>query len=393
MRIACVGGGPAGLYFAILASRLDAAHEVTVFDRFPEGVTYGWGVVFWDGLLDDLDVNDGPSARAVRANAFRWQDQTVHVQGRQPVRIPSHGFSVGRQTLLSILGARAREVGVDVRYGHAIDDLAELDGHDLVVACDGVNSRLRERHRREFGTVVDRRRNKYIWLGTTKRFDSFTFPFVHTAAGWVWCHAYGFDAGASTFIVETSPETWAGLGFDTLGPDATMRRLEELFGEHLDGHALRPQAGTRDRTPWCEFQTVTNERWHHGNVALMGDAAHTTHFTIGSGTRLALEDAIGLAAQLRAHTALEPALAAYGRRRAAELRPIQREARNSAQWFERVPRYIDQDDAWFADLLVGRRSWFLPRLPPRAYLRLRHAATRAPALSRPARRAVQRWGA
>jgi anthraniloyl-CoA monooxygenase len=391
MRIICVGGGPAGLFFAILAKRLHEGNSVRVIDRFPEGVTYGWGVVFWDGLLEDLERTDRETARKVRDNAFRWADQVVHVEGREPARIPGHGFGMGRHTLLAILSERARALGVKLEFGREIDDISELAGSDLIVASDGVNSGLRQRYGEGLGTTVLRGRNKYIWLGTSKVFESFTFPFVHTPAGWIWGHAYAFDRQSSTFIVETSPETWEGLGFDGLPPDESMRLLESIFEAYLDGHQLRPQVGTRESTPWLEFLTVTNRRWHHRNVVLMGDAAHTTHFTIGSGTRLALEDAIELATQLRRREELDRALAAYGDQRAADLVAAQREARNSASWFENLSRYIGHDSPDFARLLVGRRSSFLPRMPPRSYLRLTHAASRAPVLARPARRVVSGW--
>jgi anthraniloyl-CoA monooxygenase len=390
-KITCVGGGPAGLYFAILAKRLDRDHAVTVLDRFPEGVTYGWGVVFWDGLLEDLEGTDPQTARRVRDNAFRWSDQVVQVNDTTPARSPFHGFSMGRQTLLTILGERARELGVELHFGREIEDVSELADSDLIVASDGVNSRLRQRNADQLGTTVVRGRNKYIWLGTSKVFESFTFPFVHTHAGWIWAHAYGFDAQSSTFIVETTPETWKGLGFDRLPPDQSMRVLESLFEVNLDGHQLRPQVGTGDSTPWLEFRTITNRRWHLGNLALMGDAAHTTHFTIGSGTRLALEDAIGLATQLHEHGELESALAAYGEQRSAELLAAQRRALNSARWFENLPRYIGLEASELAELMSRRRSSFLPRMPPRLYLQLIRAADRAPALAGLARRGVFSW--
>jgi anthraniloyl-CoA monooxygenase len=385
-KITCVGGGPAGLYFAILAKRLDSDHAVTVLDRFPEGVTYGWGVVFWDGLLEDLVRTDPDTARQVRDHAFRWSDQVVQVNGTTPARSPFHGFSMGRQTLLDILGERARELGVELHFEREIEDASELADSDLLVASDGVNSRLRQRNAARLGTTIHRGRNKYIWLGTSKVFDSFTFPFVHTEAGWIWAHAYGFDSENSTFIVETSPETWRGLGFDGLPPDQSMRLLEGIFEVNLEGHPLRPQVGTGDSTPWLEFRTVTNRRWHLGNLALMGDAAHTTHFTIGSGTRLALEDAIGLATQLREHGEISSALAAYGEQRSADLFEAQRRARNSARWYENVPRYIRHGTPELAELMTRRRSFFLPRMPPRLYLQLIHAADRAPGLAELARR-------
>ncbi|MGY1638878.1 FAD-dependent monooxygenase, partial [Geodermatophilus sp. SYSU D00742] len=372
MRIACVGGGPAGLYFGILARLLDAGHEVTVYERFPEGVTYGWGVVFPDDLLTQLDARDVPTAQQVRKHAHRWVDTLVDVQGREPVRISGHGYAMGRQTLLGLLADRARELGVVVRYDHPVRAGTDLADADLVIAADGVNSRLRDRAPEAFGTSVAQRRNKYIWLGTSRVFGSFTFPFVETGAGWVWAHAYAFDDETSTFVVETTPETWRGLGFDRLDVDATMRRLEDVFAGVLDGHALRPQPGGHRTAPWLEFQAVTNARWHDGRVALVGDAAHTTHFTIGSGTRLALEDAMGLADALTEHDALEPALEAYGRRRSAQLRMTQRKAANSARWFEHLPRFIEQDR--FPDLLLRRRSALQFHLPPGVFLRLSDAA-------------------
>jgi anthraniloyl-CoA monooxygenase len=386
-----VGAGPAGLYFAILAKRLDPDQALTVIEKGPEGTTYGWGVVFWDGLLEDLERTDPETARRVRENAFRWSDLVVRVDATPAVNEPGHGYSIRRQTLLSILTERARALEVELVFGREIEDVSELADSDLVVASDGVNSRLRQRSADHLGTRVGRGRNKYIWLGTSKVFDSFTFPFVHTQAGLIWAHAYGFDSENSTFIVETSLDTWRGLGFDGLSPNESMRLLEGIFEASLDGHPLRPQVGTRDVTPWLEFQTVTNRSWHHGNLALMGDAAHTTHFTIGSGTRLALEDAIGLATQLREHADIPSALTAYGKQRSGDLIEAQRTARNSAHWFENVPRYIRYGTPELAELMSRRRSSFLRRMPPVLYLWLIHAGSRAPALTNLARRGVFGW--
>jgi anthraniloyl-CoA monooxygenase len=386
-----VGGGPAGLYFAILAKRLDPDQAITMIERGPEGTTYGWGVVFWDGLLEDLERTDPETAQQVRDNAFRWSDLVVRVDARPAVNEPGHGYSMRRQTLLSILSERARALEVELVFGREVEDVSELADSDLVVASDGVNSRLRQRRAGHFGTTVVRGRNKYIWLGTSKVFDSFTFPFVHTEAGLIWAHAYGFDSENSTFIVETSLDTWRGLGFDGLSPDESMRLLEGIFEASLEGHTLSPQAGTRDVTPWLEFQTVTNRSWHHGNLALVGDAAHTTHFTIGSGTRLAVEDAIGLATQLREHADIPSALTAYGRQRSGDLIEAQRTARNSAHWFENVPRYIRWGTPELAELMSRRRSSFLRRMPPGLYLRLIHAGSQAPPLTDLARRGVFGW--
>jgi 2-polyprenyl-6-methoxyphenol hydroxylase-like FAD-dependent oxidoreductase len=360
-----------------------------VFERAPEGVTYGWGVVFWDGLLEDLGANDPISAAEMGERAFRWHEQVVQVDGRPPVRLCGSGYSMRRRTMLEILTARARAVGADLRFEHEVADLAELTGYDLVVACDGAGSRARQQHADAFRPVVRRGGNKYIWLGTTKVFGSFTFRFARTDAGWLWAHAYGFGPGGSTFIVETSGATWRALGFDALEAEATMRELERIFADQLDGHPLQQVGGTAGPPRWLEFQTVTNARWHHGNLALMGDAAHTTHFTIGSGTRLALEDAMGLARALEEDGAVAPALATYGRRRADEIAAAQREARSSQLWFEQVPRYIGRDPHDFARLFSARRSPLVRRLPPRAYLGLARAAAVSPAGTRIARRVLR----
>jgi 2-polyprenyl-6-methoxyphenol hydroxylase-like FAD-dependent oxidoreductase len=382
MRIVCAGGGPGGLYLAILMKQRDPGHDITVLERNPAGVTYGWGVVFWDDLLQGLRANDPPTAGAIGEAAFRWAGQQILVDGQPTASLGGHGYGMGRQRLLDILTARAQELGVQVRFESEVDDPAGLDDPDLVVACDGVNSRLRRRHPDRFGTRIDTGRNRYIWLGTTKVFDSFTFAFVRTRAGWIWCHAYGFDAATSTFIVECSPETWAGLGFGQLGLDESVRRLERIFERHLDGHRLVGQAPARDRTPWLGFRTVTNEHWHHGRVVLLGDAAHTTHFTIGSGTKLAIEDAIGLADALGGHGHPEAALAAYERQRKTALLLLQQEARNSARWFEHLPRYVELGEPRFAALLHHRRSPLLTRMSPASYYRLRHLTEVLPVLDR-----------
>ena len=385
MRVACVGGGPAGLYFAILLGR-DGGHEITVLERNPPGVTYGWGVVFWDDLLDELRAGDPETAGEISTNAFRWDGQLLAVEGREPVHVPGHGYGIGRRRLLEILAARGRRLGVDIRFEREVRDLSELAGADLIVACDGAGSRLRQQRRDQFETAVGVGRNKYIWLGTRKVFDAFTFAFVETEAGWIWCHAYGFDRNTSTFIVECSPETWAGLGFDRLGEADTIAVLERLFASWLEGHRLKGTSHANDGAAWLNFRTLTNERWHHENLVLMGDAAHTTHFTTGSGTKLALEDALGLAAKLREGTELQSALEGYGRERRSALVPAQTDARFSAQWFENVPRYVGLAPERFFALLRERRSPLLPRVPPPAYYRLHQATHNVAALRR-----LRRW--
>lgn len=382
MRIVCVGGGPAGLYFAILMKQRDKNHDITVLERNPAGLTYGWGVVFWQDLLDALYDSDPVTAHDIDEHSFRWDGQLVQVEGKPAARLNGYGFSIGRRRLLDILAKRATDLGVHVDFEHEVEEPAELADADLIVACDGVNSRLRRLHADQLESGVAVGRNKYIWLGTSRVFDSFTFAFARTDAGWIWFHAYGYNSDSSTCIVECSPETWAALGFDSLDEAESMTLLEAIFEPHLDGHPLTSQPPDHGRALWRNFRTVTSRRWHLGNTVLMGDAAHTTHFTIGSGTRLAIEDAIGLAARLQEHEDIESALDAYEKERKAALLLPEREARHSAQWFENIPRYIDLETAQFASLLKQRRSVLLARISPLRYYQLYRATEEIAVLQR-----------
>jgi anthraniloyl-CoA monooxygenase len=356
MKTVCVGGGPAGLYFAITMKLRNKEHDVTVVERNPAGVTYGWGVTFLDETLDNLYNNDSESAREIGDSCVPWDDIEVHVWGKETVYCGGYGFSIGRKRLLDILAKRAMDLGADVQFGREVEDLSEFAEADLIVACDGVNSRVRQHYADHFRTDVEVGRNKYIWLGTQKVFDAFTFAFEETEAGLVWMYAYRFDSDTSTCIVECSPETWKGLGFDELGPDESIALLEKIFEPYLDGHSLINQMHHLAKTPWLNFRQISNENWYHDNIVLVGDAAHTTHFTIGSGTKLALEDAIGLAGKLHEHKDLHAALEAYQEERRATLLGLQSAARNSARWFENVQRYIDQEAIYFAYSLVNRRQ-------------------------------------
>ncbi|MER6347196.1 FAD-dependent monooxygenase [Streptomyces sp. NPDC001595] len=385
MKVACVGGGPAGLYLSILLKLQDPSHEITVHERNPEGFTYGWGVTYWRGLLDRLHQHDPESARALDEASVRWRDGVAHVGDRTARHTGDEGFGIGRHQLLEILAARARSLGVHLEYRDEVT-VDRLPTADLVVAADGVRSALRTRYADHFGTEVTAGRNSYIWLGTTKVFDAFTFGFVETDHGWIWCYGYGYSADRSTCVVECSPETWTGLGLDRADEAEGLVLLEKLFADVLDGHRLIGRSPADGSATWLTFRTLTNRTWYRDNLVLLGDAAHTTHYSVGAGTTLALEDAIALAGALREEPDVPRALARYERERKAALLPVQSAARYSARWYENLPRYIHlPPDQMFA-LLGQRHSPLLPHLPPRLYHRLDRAAGRLAALRR-----FKRW--
>jgi 2-polyprenyl-6-methoxyphenol hydroxylase-like FAD-dependent oxidoreductase len=385
VKIACVGGGPASLYFSILMKLQDPSHDITVHERNPAGSTYGWGVTYWVGLLDKLREGDPASALAVSENSVSWSDGVAHVGPRMTVAPGDEGFGIGRRRMLDLLAERARSLGVRVEYESEIE-ADKLPEADLVVAGDGVNSALRERYADHFGSEISHGRNQYIWLGTTKVFDAFTFSFVETDHGWIWCYAYRFGDDRSTLVIECSPETWTGLGLDSAGEADGLALLEKLFAGLLNGHGLIGRAQPDGAAQWLTFRTLTNRTWHRGNLVLLGDAAHTTHYSIGAGTTLALEDAIALAGALREHPDLETALTRYGQKRRSELLSVQSAARHSAQWYESLPRYIGLPPAQMFALLGQRHSPLLPYVPPQLYYRLDRAAGRLEALRR-----FKRW--
>jgi 2-polyprenyl-6-methoxyphenol hydroxylase-like FAD-dependent oxidoreductase len=358
MRIICAGGGPAGLYFAVLAKLANPAHEISVLERNPPGVTYGWGVVFWDDLLDDLFRCDPVSARLIWDASCKWDEYEVRASGKPAAYLGGYGFSMGRHRLLDILARRAAGLGVEIRYEQELTDESEYPDADLIVACDGARSRVRERHADSFGTRIDTGRNKYIWLGTPHVFRTFTFGFERTEAGWIWFHAYPFTVDTSTFIVECAPDTWSALGLDRADAQENCARLADIFAKHLDGEPLIDHRAAVGASGWLNFRRITNERWHRGNVVLMGDAAHTTHFAIGSGTKLAMQDAIALAEAIETADPLPAALTRYEQRRTAALAPLQRAAKASSEWFERLPDYVDRPAAQFAFALSDRRGEF-----------------------------------
>ncbi|MBA3668083.1 MAG: bifunctional salicylyl-CoA 5-hydroxylase/oxidoreductase [Sphingomonas sp.] len=357
MKIACIGGGPAGLYFAISIKLRNPAHEVHVFERNAEGVTFGWGVVFSDQTVENLIANDPVSGRRIADQFAHWDDIDVHVHG-ETIRSSGHGFiGIGRKPLLEILGTRAREVGVELHYEVECDpDLDAWLDWDLVIAADGINSRVRDAYAEKFEIDVQERANRFIWLGTAQTFDAFTFAFEPTEAGWIWAHAYRFADDCSTFIVECSEATWAGLGFGELDQADTIASCERIFARYLDGQPLLTNAAhLRGSAAWLKFRRIICQQWHHDKVILLGDAAHTAHFSIGSGTKLALEDAIKLAEVLsRPGLGRADALEEYQAERSLEVLKLQNSARNSTEWFETVERYLDFEPWQFAYSLMTR---------------------------------------
>ena len=367
MKIVCLGGGPAGLYFGLLMKLQDPTNDVVVVERNRPYDTFGWGVVFSDATMGNLREADPVSAATIGDAFNRWDDVEVHFKG-EAVRSGGHGFiGIGRKKLLNILQARCDEVGVQLVFEQYVEDdqeIARKYGADLVLASDGLNSLVRKRYTDTFRPDIDTRKCRFVWLGTKKMFDAFNFIFVQTEHGWFQAHAYRFEDGTSTFIVETPEETWKAAGIDQMSQEEGIAYCEKLFAPYLDGHALISNAShLRGSAIWIQFPRVICERWVHWNdidgkrvpVVLMGDAAHTAHFSIGSGTKLALEDAIELARTLKNVDApLEAALEHYEAVRSVEVLKIQNAARNSTEWFENVARYAGLEPEQFAYSLLTR---------------------------------------
>ncbi|HEX3666445.1 MAG TPA: bifunctional salicylyl-CoA 5-hydroxylase/oxidoreductase [Rhizomicrobium sp.] len=353
MRAVCVGGGPAGLYFAIALKRLDRRHEVLVVERNRPDDTFGWGVVFSDQTMDVLGEADPESATTISGALAHWDDIDVHFRG-QRIRSGGHGFSgIGRKHLLNILQQRCRELDVELRF-ECEASAADFPDVDLIVASDGINSATRAANAGVFRPSIQRRANKFIWLGTEQTFDAFAFVFLETEHGWIWAHAYRFEPGLSTFIVECSETTWRGLGFEHATTDEAISLCERLFAPHLNGHRLMSNARHLRGSAWLNFPVLNCERWHHDRIVLIGDAAHSAHFSVGSGTKLALEDAIGLASAIHDHGLSERALDAFQATRGLEVIKLQNAARNSTEWFEHVPRYVSLEPIQFAYSLLTR---------------------------------------
>jgi anthraniloyl-CoA monooxygenase len=359
MRIAVVGGGPGGLYFAALTKQLAPHSEITVWERNAADDTFGFGVVFSDETLGGIEHADAQIYRAMEREFARWDDIDVHVKA-QTITSGGHGFAaLSRRRLLQILQQRCAELGVTLRFrAEAPDSRTLAAGHDLVVAADGANSATRAAAAEAFRPDLDVRRCRYMWLGTDLVFDAFKFYIEQTPYGVMQVHGYPYDATGSTFIVEMHDAVWRAAGFDRLAAldlppgrsdDASIERIQELFRGVLDGHAVHA-----NNSRWISFGTLRCESWRHGNVVLLGDAAHTAHFSIGSGTKLAMEDALALAACLHEQPGLDAALTAYEVERRPVVASTQRAAQASLEWFENLGQYLDQEPEQFAFNIMTR---------------------------------------
>ena len=348
MKIVCLGGGPAGVYLAISMKLHNPAHAVSVYERNQPDDTFGWGVVFSDQTMDNLRLNDPVSARAIIEELVHWDYIDVHLRG-QVERSGGHGFiGIGRRRMMQILYERARQLGVELIFQQEVevDDIPQkFADADLIVAADGINSKIRNSDLKGFKADIDLRPNKFVWLGTRQCFnDAFAFIFEETAQGWIWAHAYQFDRHTSTFIVECQAQTYEKFGFAHMSQEESGEACRKIFAKHLGRHRLLTNSRHMRGSAWISFPRVLCHNWIKDNVVLIGDAAHTAHYSIGSGTKLGFEDAICLARSMHSGKPVREALQAYQDERELEALRLQSAARNSMSWFENAPRYIENFD-------------------------------------------------
>ncbi|HZE19025.1 MAG TPA: FAD-dependent monooxygenase, partial [Candidatus Angelobacter sp.] len=349
MKVAVLGGGPAGLFAALLLKKNDPKHEVHVYERNRLEETFGFGVVFSDATEQALAAADPETTAAMARASHRWDAIEIHHKGSL-FTSTGHAFSgLSRKTLLHLLSSRCRDLGVKLCFQREVPDPETLRPVDLLIAADGGNSIVRERYKEHFRTTVDVRPNRFVWLGTSKPFPAFTFYFKEDAHGLWRVHAYQYEPGFSTFIVEAREETWKKAGMDRADEAGTIAFCERLFAKELEGHRL-----VSNRSIWRSFPTIRNATWRHENVVLLGDAAHTAHFSVGSGTKLAMEDAVALVESLGAHREVPSALEAYEAARRPPVESLQRAAQASLQWFEDTERYVDLPEIQFAFALLTR---------------------------------------
>lgn len=337
------GAGPAGLYAALLLKKADPGRSIRVLERNPPNSTYGWGVVFSQQTLESLREADRDSYEMIAGSFARWDAIDIHLDRARVMRAHGHRFAgLSRHGLLSILQGRCLELGVELRFDQALEGPPAPAEYDLVIAADGLRSELRTAYADRFGPSFDERTARFVWYGTTLRPDAFTYVVRSTPHGLVQATFYPYLDDRSTFIVECSAATWQGLGFDRMTEAGSLRSCERLFADVLAGHRLMS-----NRSRWSRFVTVRNRRWHHGNLVLLGDAAHTVHFSIGSGTKVAMEDAIALSRALDERPDLESALTWYEQARLPVVDVFQEAAYESLRWFEHLDRYVSKEPHQF----------------------------------------------
>ena len=375
MRIAVLGGGPGGLYFAYLWKRRHPDADIDLFEQNPAGATWGFGVVFSEQALEFLRADDPETVDAITPRMESWSNITLNLRG-QSVEIDGVGFSsIGRLELLTILQQRVRAAGITPRYDTSIQAIDELRGYDLIVAADGLNSLVRRSLANEFGASVSHSTNKFAWYGTSKRFATLSQTFVRTELGAFNAHHYRYAPDMSTFLVESDAATWQAYGFEHKTVEQSQAICQQVFAATLDGHPL-----VSNKSVWRNFPWVWNENWSSGNVVLIGDALHSAHFSIGSGTRLAIEDAIALTRALEAEPEIAAGLARYQTERKPVVNKLVTAARTSANWYEHFPEHMNLDLMDFAYSYITRSGRIddarLRAMSPRFMARYEAAKTR-----------------
>jgi len=349
LRVAVIGGGPGGLYFAYLWKKRHADAEVDLFEQNPAGATWGFGVVFSDQALEFLRADDPQTVDAITPRMESWKNITLNLRG-ESVEIDGVGFSsIGRLELLTLLQGRARAVGVDARYETVVRSVDQFSGYDLIIGADGLNSLVRRSFEKEFGASVTASTNKFAWYGTTKTFETLSQTFVTTKLGHFNAHHYRYSPDMSTFLVECDAATWEAYGFAGKGNEESQTICERVFANTLAGHKL-----ISNKSVWRNFPWIWNERWSYRNMVLIGDALHSAHFSIGSGTRLAIEDAIALVKVLEAEPDIPAALARYESERKPIVKKLVTAARTSADWYEKFPEHMKLDPMDFAYSYITR---------------------------------------